>query len=58
MSISNRIREILGNLLMVEGAARLDNIKEKVAKRKEEIISRAECEKIVQICVMIDLLVK
>ena len=30
---------------MFEDAARLDYIKEKVAKRKEEIISRAEGEK-------------
>ena len=43
MSVSNKIREILGNLFMVEDAARLDYIKEKVAKRTEEIISHAEC---------------
>ena len=36
---------------MVEDAARLDYIKDKIAKRTEEIICHAECEKIVQICV-------
>ena len=40
---------------MVEDAARLGYIKEKVAKHKEEIISRAECEKSIQICVMTSL---
>ena len=30
---------------MVEDAARLDYIKDKIAKRTEEIISNAECEK-------------
>ena len=34
---------------MVEDAARLDYIKDKVAIRTEEIISHAECEKAVQI---------
>ena len=38
-------------VFMVEDAARLDFIKDKVAKRTEEIISHAECEKSVQICV-------
>ena len=33
---------------MVEDAARLDYIKDKVAKRTEEIICYAECEKSVQ----------
>ena len=32
------IREILGNLFMVEDAARLDYVKDKIAKRIEEII--------------------
>ena len=36
---------------MVEDAARLDYIKDKIAKRTEEIICYAECEKSVQICV-------
>ena len=36
---------------MVEDAARLDYIKDKIAKRTEEIISYAECEKSDQICV-------
>ena len=39
------------NLFMVEDAAGLDCIKDKVAKRTEEIISRVEGEKSVQICV-------
>ena len=51
MSMSDKIREILGNLLMVDDAARLDNVKGKIAKRTEEIICYAECEKSVQICV-------
>ena len=37
MSMSDKIREILGNLFMVEDAARLDYIKDKIAKRTEEI---------------------
>ena len=45
MSMSNNIREIF----TVEDAARLDYIKGKVAKRTEEIIFHAECEKSVQI---------
>ena len=45
MSMSNKIREILVNLFMVEDAAGLDYIKDKVAKRTEEIIFHAECEK-------------
>ena len=36
---------------MVEDAAGLDYIKDKVAKRTEKIIFHAECEKNVQICV-------
>ena len=36
---------------MVEDAARLDYIKDKIAKPTEEIICNAECEKSVQICV-------
>ena len=36
---------------MVEDAAGLDYIKDKVAKRTEEIIFHAECEKSVQIYV-------
>ena len=36
---------------MVEDAARLDYINDKIAKRTEEIICHAECEKSVQICV-------
>ena len=36
--------------IMVEDADGLDNIKGKVAKRTEEIIFHAECEKSVQIC--------
>ena len=36
---------------MVEDAAGLDYIKDNVAKRTEEIIFHAECEKSVQICV-------
>ena len=36
---------------MVEDAARLDYIKDKIAKRTEEIICYAECEKSDQICV-------
>ena len=36
---------------MVEDAARLYNIEDKIAKRTEEIICYAECEKSVQICV-------
>ena len=51
MSMSDKTREILGNLFMVEDAARLDYIKDKIAKRTEEIICYAECEKSVQICV-------
>ena len=51
MSMSDKIREIFGNLLMVEDAAKLDYIKDKIAKRTEEIICYAECEKSVQICV-------
>ena len=51
MSMSDNIREILGNLFMVEDAARLDYIKDKIAKRTEEIICYAEYEKSVQICV-------
>ena len=51
MSMSDKIREILGNLFMVEDAARLDYIKDQIAKRTEEIICYAECEKSVQICV-------
>ena len=47
MSMSDKIREILGNLFMGEDAARLD----KIARRTEEIICHAECEKSVQICV-------
>ena len=39
------------NLFMVEDAAELDYIKDKVAKRTEEIILHAEYEKSVQICV-------
>ena len=45
MSMSNKIREILVYLLMVEDAAGLDYIKDKVAKRTGEIIFHAECEK-------------
>ena len=45
MSTSDKIRGILGNLFMVEDAARLDYIKDKIAKRIEEIICYAECEK-------------
>ena len=37
--------------IMVEDAAGLDYIKDKVAKRTVEIIFHAECGKIVQICV-------
>ena len=44
--LRNKIREIL-----VEDAGGLDNIKDKVAKRTEEIIFHAEREKSVQICV-------
>ena len=51
MSMSGKIREILGNLFMVEDAARLDYVKDKIAKRTEEIIIYAECKKSVQICV-------
>ena len=51
MSMSDNIREIFGNLFMVEDAARLDYIKHKIAKRTEEIICYAECEKSVQICI-------
>ena len=51
MSMLDKIREILGNLFMVEDAARLDYVKDKIAKRTEEIICCAECEKSVQICV-------
>ena len=36
---------------MVEHAAGLDYIKDKVANRTDEIIFHAECEKSVQICV-------
>ena len=36
---------------MIEDAARLDYIKDKIAKHTEEIICYAECEKSVQICV-------
>ena len=36
---------------MVEDASRLDYIKDAIAKRTEEIICYAECEKSVQICV-------
>ena len=46
--LSNKIREILV-YLFVEKAAVLDYIKDKVAKRTEEIIFHAECEKNVQI---------
>ena len=49
--MSNKIREILVNLFMVEDAAWRDYIKDKVAKRTEEIIWNVECEKSVQICV-------
>ena len=45
MSMSDKIREILGKLFMVEDAARLDYIKNKIAKRTEEMICYAECEK-------------
>ena len=51
MSMSNKIREILVYLFMVEDAAGLDYIKDKVAKCTEEIIFHAECEKSVQICI-------
>ena len=51
MSMSDKIREILGNLFMVEDAARLDYVKDKIAKRTEEIIFYAGCEKSVHICV-------
>ena len=51
MSMSDKIREILGNLFMAEDAARLDYIKDKNVRRTEEIICYAECEKSVQICV-------
>ena len=51
MSMSDKIWEILGNLFMVEDAARLDYIKDKIAKRTEEMICYAECEKSIQICV-------
>ena len=49
--MSDKIREILGNLFMVEDAARLDYIKDKIANRTEEIICYAECEKSFQNCV-------
>ena len=49
MSMSNKSRKILVNLFMIEDAAGLD--KDKVAKRTEKIISHAECEKTVRICV-------
>ena len=49
MSMSNKIREILVNLFMVKDAAGLDYINGKVARRTEEIIFHAECEKSVQI---------
>ena len=49
--MSDKIREILENLLMVEDDARLDYIKDKIAKHTKEIICYAECEKSVQICV-------
>ena len=42
-SMSNKIREVLVNLFMVEDAAGLNYIKDKVAKRTEEIIFHAEC---------------
>ena len=35
---------------MVEDAARLGYIKDKIAKRTEEIICYTECKKSVQIC--------
>ena len=41
-------KEILGNFFIVEDAARLDYITDKVAKRTEEISSHAEYE-VVQI---------
>ena len=50
MSMSDKIREFKGILLMVEDAARLDYIKDKITKRTEGIICYAECEKSVQIC--------
>ena len=41
------------NLFMVENVAGLDYIKDKVAKRTEEIIFHAECEKSIQIALLV-----
>ena len=46
MSMLNKIREILVYLFMVEVDAGLDYIKDKVAKRTEEMIFHAECENV------------
>ena len=45
MSTSNIIREILVYLFMVEEAAGLDYIKDKIAKCTEEMSFYTECEK-------------